>query len=261
MKAAVRSFAIAVLAIVPLFASAQEAQPTRWFVQQFNIKPGQQGTFEQLVLRYKAAAQELGDENGWFANSPAVGDMSVYSFASELKTWTQMSDRSDLVVEAFGEQAGQQAAAMAQASVESVQSMVMMHRPDVSIPRSEESPPAEATMMYFITLKPGVGEAWNEYMQNVIAASKATAPEAQWNSFQGGIGSPQNTFAVRVGLTWEEMDSPIKALPQRLVEHFGKRNGERIWQEANEMIDTMETSISHFRPDLSYIPEQAVASN
>jgi hypothetical protein len=55
-------------------------------------------------------------------------------------------------------------------------------------------------------------------------------------------------------MNWKELDTTSN-LEKRLTDHFGKRAGERIFQDGQEAIAKIETSVQRFRAELSHLPQ------
>ncbi|MFT5561201.1 MAG: hypothetical protein ACJAXW_002469 [Candidatus Azotimanducaceae bacterium] len=63
-----RKFSLLLLVTFASAVQAEEVTPLR------TIHPGTVPVFEQLVQRYKAAAEKLGNRPNWFACSPGIGN-------------------------------------------------------------------------------------------------------------------------------------------------------------------------------------------
>ena len=59
-------------------------------------------------------------------------------------------------------------------------------------------------------------------------------------------------YKIRIPMDWKDLDSQSKTIPQRLVEHFGKRTGERLFAEGENIITNVEYNVSRTRMDLSH---------
>jgi hypothetical protein len=250
-----RSILLCVLAAFSFTSVAQEAAPTVWSVQAFRVNPGTQPVFEQIVTKYKEAAEKVGAP-AWYAYSPAIGNDFVYEFATEVESFTMFSDQSDIVMEAFGAEEAMKIGEMARISIADVESFTVIQRPDLGIAGPEMDGPPEASIAYRISLKPGMEEEWEAWMRTLIDVTKQTAPDAYWTSFWGGLGLP-NAFAIRVNMKWADMDNPVMPIPQRLAEVHGDRKAKRMYKDAIGMVESIETYVSRFRTDLSHMPAAA----
>jgi hypothetical protein len=54
--------------------------------------------------------------------------------------------------------------------------------------------------------------------------------------------------------SWAELDTQNMPIPERLVQAFGKRAGEKIWESGQDAIISIETEVSRFRAELSHLP-------
>lgn len=250
----IRKFALLFL-LIPTFAiqAAETPAPTLFNVTTYTIHPATEPIFEQLVMRYKAAAMKLDRGTTWFAYSPGIGNDLMYTFATPVESFGMFADLSDDVAEAFGAEEAMKMAEMARKSIANIESSVFIQRPDLGIAGPEMTGPPEITFGYTIVVKNGMGPAWEAAMANVIAASKETAPDTYWTTFQGGIAA-SNEYGIRVNLKWTDLDSPVMSVPARLKKAFGDRKGAKMWQQNLDAVESMETSVERFRADLSLLP-------
>ncbi|MFT7245271.1 MAG: hypothetical protein ACI82A_002638 [Candidatus Azotimanducaceae bacterium] len=246
---------VLLLLLIPAFAVQAEEMPAPsvFAVTTYTVNPGTAPMFEQLVLRYKAAAEKLGGRPGWFAYSPGIGNDLQYDFAAPVASFGMFADMSDDVVTAFGMEEAQKMAALARESIANVESYVVALRPDLGIAAPERDTPAEMTFAYSIIVKPGRNADWEASMANVIEASKKVTPDVYWSTFQGGIAAT-NLYAIRVNLDWTDMDTPAMSVQDRLIAAFGERKGKQMWDENSDMVESIETSVSRLRLDLSNVP-------
>jgi hypothetical protein len=209
--------------------------------------------FEQLVQRYKTAAEKLGNRPTWFAYSPGIGNDLQYDFASPITSFGMFADMSDDVFTAFGMEEAQKMGAMAKESIVGLESYVVRNRPDLGIAAPERDSAPEMAFAYSIVVKPGKNAEWEATMAKVIEASNKVTPGVFWSTYQGTLAAP-NLYMIRVNLDWTDMDTPVMPVPARLKAAFGDKKGERIWQDNIDVVESMETSVSRLRLDLSHLP-------
>lgn len=228
--------------------------PTIVSVTTYTIHPGAAPMFEQLAMRYKAAAEKLGNRPSWLAYSPGIGDDLQYNFASAVTSFGMFADMSDDVVTAFGVEEAEKMAALARESIANVESYIVVERPDLGIAGPERETPHEMAFAYSIIVKPGKNAEWEATMATVIEATNKVTPGVFWDTYQGSIAAP-NLYSIRVNLDWTDMDTPTMSAEDRLKAAFGNKKGERIWQDNIDIVESMETSVSRFRLDLSHVPQ------
>ena len=166
------------------------------------------------------------------------------------------ADMSDDVATAFGMEEAMKMVALAKESISNVESYVVVQRPNLSIVGPESQGAPEMTFAYSIMVKQGRNEDWEASMANLIEASKKVTPDLHWNTFQGGIAAP-NLYSIRINLDWTDLDTPTMSAPERLIAAFGEKKGKQMWAENLDMVESITTSVSHFRMDLSNLPPES----
>ncbi len=233
-------------------AIAEEAGPRGFSVLNVEVKQGGALAFEQAARRFKAASDKLNTPT-YFASSPGIGQDRMYTFANPFNSFTELSEQRNVLVEAFGEEEAQKVFAMLQESVESVESFIAIPRPDMSIYGPDRETPPEITLVITLTAKAGMIDEFEDYSDKIIESTKAVAPDLYWNMYQFGLGGAARTYSVRINQDWADMDRPSKSIRERLVEHYGKRQGERIFAEGQASIESVSTAVRRIRADLSHM--------
>lgn len=224
------------LLLLPAFAAqaANKPAPTRFQVEVFTIKPGTAPVFEKIAMRYKAAAEKLGNRPDWYAYSPGVSDDLTYQVAIPISSFSQLADTSNDIETAFGADEAQKADAMVQASIANVHSYILRLRPDLSIAPPKMKTIPQMAINLTIAVKNGAAPEWEALMKKVIEATKKTEPRAYWQTYQFTIGVP-NVYAIRVPMNWASMDKSLKPWRERLLESFGHKEGARLWNKASSL--------------------------
>lgn len=226
--------------------------PMGFSVNTFEIAPGTDASFEEVSMKFKAAADKLEGIPPYFAFSPAVGNDGVYAFASPFASFTDLAAQRNVLAEAYDEEEVARLISLVQKSVVKTRTFIVIPRPDLGIPGPESDAPPEITLSLSITVKPDMADEFQDYMKKLIEATKATDEGTYWSTFQPGIGAGR-VWAVRIATTWQNLDTPAKPIPQRLTEHFGNRAGEEIYQVGQDTIENIEVAIERYRADLSHI--------
>lgn len=238
--------------VSPLVLAEENAGPKGFSVLSVMVKQGGGPTFEQAAAKFKAANDKLNMPT-IFASSPGIGADRMYTFARPFNSYTELAEQRNVLIEAFGEEEAAKTFAMLEESVESLTSFIAIPRPDLGIAGPETDDPPEIVLSITITAKQGRTGDLEAYMGKVIEASKAIAPDLYWNTFSYGIGGPANTYGIRINQNWADLDTPGKSIPVRLNEHFGNRNGERIFAEGQDAIKDISFAVRRNRTDLSHI--------
>lgn len=252
---------LGIVAFVMVFCSqlagAQDAQVPRGLsITVYQVAPGMEPAFEEVSGKFKEAADKLDGFPTYYGFSPAIGADGLYGFASPFNSFTDLSAQRNVFVEAFGEKEAERLGKVFASAVTSTSSYILVPRPDLGVANPDATGPTEIAMGIQITVKNGMQQQYADYLTKLVEASKATAPGAYWTTYQPGIGTG-GVWSVRVGTTWANMDTPTKPLNDRLVEHFGKRAGERIIEDGQDCIESVEYSIQRYRADLSHIAPAA----
>ncbi len=252
-KNCVLSFICALGVAVPLVASAAEAPPTGFSIFAVEIKPGSQGQFEEFILKFKQAADQLGNPPSWYASSPGVGQDNIYTFASPFNSFGELAEQRPILQEVYDEAEVMRLFGLYSNSVVRTETFLVHPRPDLSRPSPPMDNPAEITLTLGITIDPAKTEAYETYVKQLAEATDKTAKDAYWNTYIGGIGSAAGTYGVRIPMNWVDLDTPVKPFSERLNEAFGKRKGEKILAAGEAVGAKIEYAIRRNRADLSHI--------
>ncbi len=239
-----------VFGFTALISYAEEAPPRGVAINIFQVKPGGAPGFEQVSAKFKAAADKVGSRP-YIGYSAAIGNNGQYAFASAFNSFGELAEQQDPMSQVYSAEELQEIGQMFRASVESTDSYIIVPRPDLGIAPPEFDSPPEILLLIQITVKQGMSEQLQEYMGNLVEATKATAPDVYWNTFQPGLGSGP-IWRVGIPMNWVDLDTPNKPIPDRLNEHFGKRAGERIYESGQDAIESISFNVVRVRQDLSH---------
>lgn len=185
-----------------------------------------------------------------------MGNDGQYAFASPFAMFAELSNQRNILAEAYGPEELAKISETYQKTVVSTESYIVIPRPDLGIPGPEMDTAPEITMSIAIKVRTGMDQQYQDYLTKLVEATKATAPDTYWSTYQPGPGA-QGIWAVRINTTWADFDGPAgKSIPQRLNEHFGDRVGKKIYKDGTASIESIEYTISRFREDLSHMPAE-----
>ena len=111
--------------------------------------------------------------------------------------------------------------------------------------------PPEALLYIAFTLKPGAAAKFLELSSKTAEASAATVPNAYFVGALPSFGAPGGR-TILLFKHLSDLDTPLKPPQQRVIEHFGQAEGERINALAGEAVQNIEITLFHTRPDLNY---------
>ncbi len=229
---------------------AEDATPRGITISIFNVAPGQEQAFEQVSAKFKAAADQV-KSTPYAGYSPALGNDGQYAFASSFSSFADLANDENPMAQVYDAEELMEIGEMFQAATTSTESYVIVPRPDLSVPAPEFDQPPEILMLIEVTVKNGSGPAYAEFIAQLKEASLATAPDLYWNAFQPGLGSGP-VWRFGIAMNWVDLDTPGKPIPQRLMEHFGQRKGERIFQSNLDAVESIRYTVARIRPDLSH---------
>lgn len=229
---------------------AEEATPMGINISIFHVASGQEQAFEQISAKFKAAADKVGS-TPYIGYSPAIGNDGRYAFASGFTSFSTFATDDNPMAQVYSPAELAEIGGMFQAAVESTETYVIVPRPDLSIPGPEFEKPPEILMLIEVTLEENAGMGYADFIAKLKEASAATAPDVYWNTFQPGLGS-KPVWRFGIAMNWADLDTQGKPIPQRLMEHFGERKGEKIFEDGREGVVSVRYSVARIRPDLSH---------
>lgn len=238
--------------INPSVFAEDNPTPRGFTVNVFEIAPGTNAIFEEVSMKFKAAADKLEGIPPYFAFSPAIGNDGVYAFASPFSSFANLAAQRQVLVEAYEPEEVARLTGLIRESVVRTNTYIVVPRPDLGIPAPDSDSPPEITLSLSVTVKPNMGPQFQDYLKKLIEATKATDEGTYWSTFQPGFGA-RRVWGIRIATSWKNLDTPPKPIPQRLTEHFGKRVGERIYQDGQDAIEDIEVAIERYRSDLSHL--------
>jgi len=247
-----------ICAIVLSFSSiilAEDSPPQRFSVLAIEVNPGTAPMFEEFIRKYVEAAGKVENSPFWFADGPGIGPANTYSFARPFGSFGDLESEYNPLLKAFDQDEVTRLLGLAQQSIASSESAIYVARPTLSRPFPPQDKPPVATLSIRLTVAQGMNEQFEEYVQKVVEATDKVAKDVHWTMYSGGIGAPANVYGVRIPMwSWAELDTSSMPIPERLVQAFGKREGEKIWESGQDAITNIETQLSRFRVELSHLP-------
>jgi hypothetical protein len=249
-KKVVYFFSVIVLSISSIGAFAQDAPPRGLNVIIYHVAPGQEMNFEAVSAKFKAAADKIGSP-AYAGYSPGIGNDGQYAFVSPFDSFKIFADQQNVMAEVYEDAEMAEIGAMYQGAVRNEESYIIVPRPDLSVPPPEFESPPEVNLLISVTVKNGMGAEYAEFLGKLAEATKATSPETYYSVYQPGIGSG-TVWRAAIPMDWEDLDTPGKPIAERLSEHFGARNGEKINDAGQAAVESVQYDVFRIRPDLSH---------
>jgi len=243
------------LAALPFTATAEEA-PAIQLVSAFNIvvKPVARPAFEKLLARSAEANKQLNTQRYYTTWSHQYGTPNQITIVRNFDSWKAMDEPPmDILTKALGEEEATALRAVFD-HVQTVQSGVWIHRPDLSSGVDPEGPPGR-NMWLQVNVVPGMNARAEAYIAKVAEATRQVAPEITYQAYAPLVGEP-NFYVFTVPSSYERLDQgPVMPIPARLEKAFGKREADRLEAERAAVVADQSTVLVNARSDLSYWPE------
>jgi hypothetical protein len=237
-------------------AHAQDA-PELSSVLTVEVKPGTNGQFEEFVTKFRDAAEETNSSLRWRAVSAESGS-DAYVFTRPFGSFAALEDAGPDLTEVYGAEEAQRLLGLLAASAASMSTTIYADRPDLSRPwPALEGTPA-AVLYIDLNVRVGMEAAFEDYVHKVVEATDATAPEAFWLMRQRVFGPGTANGAYRVAVVfpeWSDLDAQEKPIPQRMREHFGAEEGDRLEATVPEFLVNIRETLHRVRTDLAREPE------
>lgn len=236
--------------IALLFLSGTASAQLGFSTTRVEVKPGANIQFENFIMQFKAAAEEINWPYGWNASQVAVGNTNQYLFVAPFDSHEQLSTP---VTAVLGQaHSPSEVAEILQDLRDSTSSLVTgtyYARDDLSNPPS--SPPAnqELILTVQVNAKAGMQMQFEEWVKRVVDGSEGVT----WNAFAKGFGVGPG-YVFRSGLTWAALDQPAPSPQQRVMDAFGPVAGNAIINLGAASMESNITQLLRQRPDLSYSP-------
>jgi hypothetical protein len=243
-------FAVALFSLNSTVVLAEESPPTGIAITVYQVAPGMEASFEEVSAKFKAAADKIGSRP-YAGYSTVIGNDGQYAFASPFNSFAEFKDQRNPLQEVYEGEELASIEKMYQESTTSTDSYVIIPRPDLGVAPPEFESPPEILLLIEVTVKSGMGQQYQTFLKKLAEATKAVSPDLYYNAFQPGFGSgPIWRFGIT--MNWADLDTQGKTIPQRLMEHFGDRNGGKINEEGQEAVESVKFTVSRIRPDLTH---------
>lgn len=220
-------------------------------VLQVEVNPGNQGVFEEFVRHYKAAADQVGTTPSWSASSPAIGSTTRYVFARPFSSFRELASPLNPMTEVYSTEEIARLQEIFRSSVFSSRTVTYDVRPDLSRPAPQGGPEPEVALATLIDVRLGKLVQFEIYAMKVREATAKVAPDEYWTMYAPGIAAG-NTYLVLSPTTWAKLDDRASPISQRLMEAFGRREGQEIVDSGLETISSVSSQLRRIRPDLSH---------
>jgi hypothetical protein len=250
----------AVILTASCSTSAQNA-PQKFSVATVEVKPGMAGQLGEFIKKFRDAVEKTKGPQRWLASESMSGN-SVLIFTMPFGTFADLANvAGDPLVAAYGEQEAARLLGTLQSAVASESTTIYTDRPDLSRPRpapaggAAGNPPV-AVLYVDINVKAASVSQFESFVKKLIEATSATAPTEYWNMRQRMFG-PGNTPGYRVVVqfpTWADLDKPGKSIEQRIREHFGAEEGDKLLAANADTILGVNQRLARVRSDLARPP-------
>lgn len=241
---------VSLACIALLFLSGTASAQLGFSVTNVEVKPGAAPQFENFILQFKEAAEDIDWPTAWTASVVAVGNTNQYQFVSAFESHSQLATPVSVVLGQARSQS--EAAEILQGlrdSTVSLTTATFYPRPDLSNPPDQPIANPEVIVSIGVEAKPGTQLEFEEWIRRVVDASG----DITWNTFVKGYGEGPN-YVFRSPSTWADLDQAPTSPQQRVMEQYGPIAGSSIVDRGSASTSSANYSLIVNRPDLSYSP-------
>jgi hypothetical protein len=214
-----------------------------------HLNPGTNQLFEEYVKALREAANRTNSKMAYLTSQSMTGE-PTYQFNRTFTSWAEIGEPGPNLAAVYGEAEAKRLAGLLQTSIASTSTAIYTRRLDLSRPWPALDATPVAVTHINITVRPQMTAQFESFMHKVIEATAATAPNLYWLADAPGEGAKSYRL-TQLANKWTDLDTPPKPVPQRLAEHFGQAEGQRLMAEAMGMIENIETVVRRTRPDLN----------
>jgi hypothetical protein len=241
--------------VVTAPALAQNDDVTIVEVLTATVRPGAEGLFEEFVAAYREASEDQGLDNYWLSAQSMSGE-PVYRFHLEHSSWASLADPDPVLAETFGQREADRLEGLLRDSVTSLDIAFFRQFASMShVPANGFVEQPEALIYYDFVLNAGTAPAFQEMATAQREASAALYPNDYFvvGMPDFGASGPRTLLILD---SFSGMDTPTLPPQQRLLEHFGEREGGRLNELGAQSIASFSATLFRTRPDLNYQPEE-----
>lgn len=218
------------------------------------VAPGMNDQFEEFVAAFRHASREQALDNYWRSSQSLSGD-SVYKFHTVLSSWGDVATPGPQLAEVYGDDEATRLLGLLHDSVESVRTAFYEEPADMSRqPPAMDKPPEGLVYLHF-TLNPNTEAQWAEVARSQAEASADVAPKSYFIAGMPSYGTNKARTIVILP-SFEDLDTPMSGPVERIMKHFGEKEGARINEVANQALVSTESDLFRTRPDLDYQPSE-----
>ncbi len=251
---------VATLAAVPFAAadSHEEAPMPYLFVHYHDVDPARVMDHEAQDKAWVAAFTEAGmegDEWEWYSYSHGF----EYAYVSPFPNYAWLDnekEREAELAEAIGEEKMKEL--MQGAGARAHRTEILKYREDLSYDGPWKGEPGFARVGVH-HVKPGMGEAFENLVQEVMAAHKKAGSELDIAGHEVEFGDGDYLFVA-----WAKDASHFYSMPSTgaiLNEAYGAEKAQKLYADWGESITDYVTTDWAFRPELSYMGPKPAAED
>jgi hypothetical protein len=257
VKSATLMGVCAVMLTASCGTSAQEP-PEKFSSVTIEVRPGMNGQFEEVVRKFRDAAEQTNGPQRWLASQSMSGN-PIYTINVPFATWAEFGpppSSGDPLVAAYGQEEAGRILGLLRDAEASNSTTIYVARADLSRPPPDSDATPVAVLYIDLNVRLGMEQQFEDYVKKIIEATNATAPNASWQMRERLYG-PGNAAGYRVVVTfqqWADLDVQAKPIPQRLQEHFGAEEGARVTEAGLAAIQGINERVNRVRSDLARPP-------
>lgn len=263
VRRAVRVLLFAALCLVPVAMYAQGEYLDIFIVR---VKPDKVGDFDALAKKIVDANRHNNGDH-WLAQYVMYGENNTYVFASLRQSYADIDKGSDAFMNALSKAYGKDAADKLirdwNSCLISARSELRKRRPDLSRKFPADMAAyakligtSKVLRTSAVHIRPGRGpefEAMVKETQAIAAKAENTQPLLFSQSVEGTEGTTYYVTALRSGLDGFDKNPTIHEI-------LGDEGYKKYLQGISDTVESSESMILHFAPELSNPPEEILAA-
>jgi hypothetical protein len=222
----------------------------------YTLRTEKLAQWEGAMARIVDAANQANDPMHWVYSQTVGGEANnvVLGFMDEFVAQAASRESApEFLIRLFGAEEGVHRLAETSECIQSVESMMLRDRPDLSYPADRaELPVAFVTTQ--VTFRPERQEECEELIRKIAEAVPKVGEPRNFTIYQPVIGNMRQIGSVRPIFELSQLDE-VLPLSQLLSEAFGAAEGGVIYRTGMESIEEMRTRLLRVRPELTRRPE------
>jgi hypothetical protein len=218
----------------------------------YTLRPEKLAQWEGAMVRITNAANKANDPMHWMYSEALGGEANNVNLGFLDESMAQAAARESapqFLLRLFGAKEGASQLAETSECIQSVETMMLRDRPELSYPADRAEVPV-AFVTTQLTFHPERQEECEEMIRKIAEAVPKVGEPRHFTIYQPVIGNMRQIGSVRSIFDLAQLDQ-VLPLRQLLNEAFGAAEGGVIYRTGMEAVEEMRTRLLRVRPELS----------